>query len=87
VKTTLELPDSLLRKVKSLAAARGETLKTFITEALLAHIATKSGTPRNVDEPVWMKHYGGLAHIRGEVKRMQREMDSVFGGIDQQEWK
>jgi hypothetical protein len=34
-----------------------------------------------------MKHYGGLAHIRGEVKRMQREMDSVFGGIDQQEWK
>ena len=87
MKTTLELPDPLLRKAKAMAAARGETLKAFITEALLAYIATKSGLARNADEPAWMKHYGGLAHITGEVKRMQREIDDVFGHVDPEDWK
>jgi hypothetical protein len=87
VKTTLELPDTLLRRAKALAASRGESLKAFVTEALVAHIATKSGGIRHPDEPAWMKYYGGLAHIAGEVKRMQREIDTVFGSVDPEDWK
>jgi hypothetical protein len=87
MKTTLELPDPLLRRAKAMAAARGESLKAFITEALLAHLAAKSGGARTDDEPVWMKSLGGLAHISGEVKRMQREMDSEFGHVDLADWK
>ena len=34
MKTTIELPDALFRQSKSLAAARGVTLKRFFTEAL-----------------------------------------------------
>lgn len=87
MKTTLELPDPLLRKAKSMAAERGESLKDFVTEALVAHMARKSGPQREEIEPAWMKSYGGLAHISGEVKRMQREIEETFDVIDEEEWK
>lgn len=87
MKTTLELPDPLLRKAKAMAAERGESLKDFVTEALVAHMARKSGRQRDEAAPAWMKYYGGLSHISGEVERMQREIDETFGVIDEEEWK
>lgn len=87
MKTTLELPDPLLRKVKAMAAERGESLKDFVTEALIAHIARKNGGHREDNMPAWMKHYGGLAHLSGEVRRIQREIDETFGVINAEDWK
>jgi len=33
MKTTIEIPDALFRKAKSLAAARGQSLEDLFTEA------------------------------------------------------
>lgn len=38
MKTTVELPDVLFRRIKALATSRGTTLKRFFTEALEEHI-------------------------------------------------
>ena len=38
VKTTVEIPDPLLRQAKAVAAAKGESLKQLLTAALRAHL-------------------------------------------------
>ena len=38
MKTTLELPDSLLRRVKSVAALQGVSMRDFIAQSLEAHL-------------------------------------------------
>ena len=35
MKTTIEIPDPLFRKAKATAAERGQSLKAFVTEALI----------------------------------------------------
>jgi len=45
VKTTIELPDNLLRQAKILAVQQGLTLKEVMTEALQAHLGTAPPTP------------------------------------------
>jgi predicted nucleic acid-binding protein len=52
VKTTLELPDALFRRVKATAAERGQSLKEFVTEALQLQLART--TTRAAGEPPWM---------------------------------
>ena len=44
MKTTLELPDPLFRKAKATAAARGQSLKDFVTEALRDKLTPASRT-------------------------------------------
>ena len=39
MRTTIDLPDNLYRRVKALAALRGKSLKTFITSALEKEVA------------------------------------------------
>lgn len=39
MKTTIELPDPLLRQAKAAAAARGESLKELFSIALRAHLS------------------------------------------------
>lgn len=42
MKTTIDLPDPLFRKVKATAAAEGLSLKVFITDALERQLNTSS---------------------------------------------
>ena len=39
MKTTLEIPDDVLRQSKAAAAMRGESLQDFVTESLRARLA------------------------------------------------
>ncbi|NJM41219.1 MAG: hypothetical protein HC853_10850 [Anaerolineae bacterium] len=87
MKITLEIPDLLLRRAETLAAANHKSLADFVTEALVAHIANQVDSACKSDEPSWMKYYGGLAHVKDEVQRMQREIDIDFGGVDLEDWK
>ena len=80
MKTTLELPDTLFRKAKATAAARGQSLKDLFTEAL----HEKLSAPRkhaNTLEPEWMLGFGTLKRLRTETARVQdiitREFDIV----------
>jgi hypothetical protein len=50
MKTTLEIPDALFRRVKATAAQRGQSLKDFVTEALQLQLA-RTSSPRSSDQP------------------------------------
>jgi len=45
MKTTIELPDHLLRRAKILAVEQGLTLKEVMTEALQAHLGAAPPNP------------------------------------------
>lgn len=45
MRTSIDLPDELVRRAKSLAAQKGLTLKTLFTRALLKETSELEGTP------------------------------------------
>ena len=81
MKTTLEMPDFLFRRAKSVAAERGIPLRQFVAEALQEKLGTaSSGKP-------WMKHVGKLKHLRGERKQIDKRVEEAFERIDRELWK
>lgn len=81
MKTTLEIPDPLFRKVKSIAAERGQSLKAFVQEALQEKLATKPGlSPAR--GPQWMQGFGKLRRLRKETGRVQAVIDQEFEVIE-----
>lgn len=61
VRTTLLLPDDLYREVKSTAAASGETMTSFVEEALREALRRRAGAGRAaVDFVVAPTGSGGL---------------------------
>ncbi|MEP7275881.1 MAG: hypothetical protein ABI812_05955 [Betaproteobacteria bacterium] len=81
MKTTVEIPDPLFRKVKSKAAERGQTLKEFMAEALKDKLATTAGNLR-IGEPEWMEGFGKLRRLRKETARIQTRIDEAFEQIE-----
>jgi hypothetical protein len=81
MKTTLELPDPLFRKAKSLAAERGQSLKDFVTEALREKIAAKPRVAA-ASEPAWMQGFGRLKRLRSETARIQAVIDAEFENVE-----
>ena len=53
MKTTIELPDELLRRAKAAAAPRGESMKELLTRALRDHL---DGPPPGREG--WRQVYG-----------------------------
>ena len=45
MRTTVELPEDLMRAAKAHAASRGESRKTFMTRAVAHELGTGSGRP------------------------------------------
>ncbi len=60
MKTTVEIPDALLRQVKRLAARRGTTLKVIIEEALRDTLAREAGAETAVELRTHVVHGRGL---------------------------
>jgi hypothetical protein len=81
VKTTIEIPDPLFRKVKSKAAERGQTLKEFMAEALHEKLASNARDVR-LGEPAWMEGFGKLRRLRNETARVQARIDEAFEQIE-----
>lgn len=81
MKTTLEIPDFLFRRAKSLAAERGIPLRQFVTEAVQEKLKTTS------QEKPWMKHAGKLKHLRKERKRIEQRVEETFERIDPEVWQ
>lgn len=80
MKTTVEIPDKLFREAKSIAASHGQTLKTFLSEALREKLSaprrSRSGWP--VPPP---------RLTRGEMPRIQATIAGEFSRIDPEDWK
>jgi hypothetical protein len=81
VKTTLEIPDFLFRRAKSVAAERGIPLRQFVTEAVQEKLKTTTQ-----DKP-WMKHLGKLKHLHRERKQIEKRVEEAFEQIDQELWR
>lgn len=81
MKTTLEMPDVLFRRVKSRAAERGQTLKEFVTEALQEKLASGRGAPGS-DEPGWMQGFGRLRRLREETARVEELIHEAFEAVE-----
>jgi hypothetical protein len=80
VKTTLEIPDFLFRRAKSVAAERGIPLRQFVTEAVQEKLKTTS-----LEKP-WMRHLGKLKHLRKERKQIEKRVEEAFEQIDREIW-
>jgi hypothetical protein len=81
LKTTLEIPDFLFRRAKSVAAERGIPLRQFVTEAVQEKLKTTSR------EKPWMKHLGKLKHLRKERKQIEKRIEEAFERIDDEVWR
>jgi hypothetical protein len=49
MKTTIEIPDSIFRRAKSVAAERGIPLRALITEALADRLRAENGKGQALD--------------------------------------
>lgn len=81
MKTTLEIPDFLFRRAKSLAAERGIPLRQLVTEAVQEKLKT---TPR---EKPWMRHMGKLKPLRKERQQIEQRIEDAFEQIDREVWR
>lgn len=78
MKTTLEIPDAVFRRAKSLAAGRGVPLREFVTEAVKDKLAANTKTG---DRP-WVALMGKLKHLRQETERINHAIDKSSESID-----
>jgi hypothetical protein len=81
MKTTIEIPDVLFRKVKSKAAERGQTLREFVSEALQEKLAPSRSTARP-GEPEWMEGFGKLRRLHKETERIQERIQEAFEVVE-----
>ena len=81
MKTTLEIPDFLFRRAKSVAAERGIPLRQFVTEAVQEKL--KAASPKKP----WMKHFGKLKHLHKERTQVEKRVEEAFEQIDQELWR
>jgi hypothetical protein len=83
VKTTLEIPDPIFRRAKSVAAQRGIPLRAFITEA----VEEKLEASLKTEERPWVRLAGGLKHLHKETVRVNRILKSEFEEIEPGDWE
>jgi hypothetical protein len=74
MKTTLEIPDALFRRAKSVAAERGIPLRELVLDAL----AEKVQVLENQAKP-WMNGFGKLRGLRKETAAIDRVIEEEFG--------
>jgi hypothetical protein len=82
MKTTLEIPDPVFRRAKSVAAARGIPLREFVTEAVKDKLALDA----KATEKPWVKHMGKLKHLHKESARISRLIEEDSEKIDPEMW-
>lgn len=78
MKTTLEIPDAIFRRAKSVAAERGIPFREFVTEA----VKDKLVAGGNLAYKPWMLAFGKLKHLRKETRRINRIIEDEFEQIE-----
>ena len=62
MKITVEIPDPALRKARSKAAERGQSLKAFVNEALVEKLGAKAHKAK-ATEAEWTPGFGKLREL------------------------
>ena len=78
MKTTLEIPESVFRRAKSVAAERGIPFRQFVTEAVKDKL--KAGSDSG--EKPWMKSFGKLRHLGKEHERIRGIIEEEFERVE-----
>lgn len=78
MKTTLEIPDAIFRRAKSVAAERGIPFRALVSEALADKLRAQS----HRDSKPWMKTFGKLRHLHRETARINRIIEEEFSQIE-----
>ena len=78
MKTTLEIPDSIFRRAKSVAAERGIPLRQLVTEA----VKEKLAQTRTPSEQPWMRAFGKLRRLRRETAKIDRIIEKEFEQVE-----
>jgi len=80
MKTTLEIPDSIVRRAKSKAAKQGMSLRQFVTEALRDKLKQAS----IAGQRPWIKQIGKLRGVRNVSRQVDALIAEVFDQADPQ---
>lgn len=83
MKTTLDLPDGVLRGAKARAAMQGISLRKYVSQAL--EEKARAASPTSADTPPWMRGFGELADLREETRRIDSLIAAEFSDIDPEE--
>jgi hypothetical protein len=78
MKTTLEIPDAIFRRAKTLAAQRGIPFRAFVSEALADKLRARSDR----ESKPWMETFGKLRHLHKETARINRIIEEEFDQIE-----
>jgi hypothetical protein len=78
MKTTLDIPDPLLRQVKARAALRGVSLRKFVAEALEEKVWPSDSRHSAHAEPPWMRGFGALADLHLETHQIEAQIAAEF---------
>lgn len=78
MKTTLEIPDIVLRRAKAQAAEQGIPLRQFVSEVLAARLRIE---PPGHDA-ARQQLVGGLQHLNRETRRIRALIEQEFEGIE-----
>ncbi|MGI8604501.1 MAG: hypothetical protein ACR2OZ_16130 [Verrucomicrobiales bacterium] len=77
MRTTIDVPDDLFRKVKAKAALEGQSLKDLVTEGLRLVLQMKSAPPRRrVDFPL-IRGQGKTLKITAEMIATAQEQEDI----------
>ena len=82
MKTTLEIPDAILRRAKAKAAEQRIPLRQFVSEA----VAEKLGARSPARQKARMKLAGSLRHLRKETARINTLIEREFETIEPEKW-
>lgn len=82
MKTTMELPDDLLKRVKSTAARRGQSMSSFFRAAVEAKLLMEEKSEK---EKPWMR-FSGIFSDQEESARILDRIEQSCGQIDPEEW-
>jgi hypothetical protein len=85
MKTSLDIPEALLRKTKAAAALRGQTMKEFVAAALeekLRRLEDRNASAR----PVGWRAVFGRAR-REHVRELDRIVREEFSRVEPQSWR
>jgi hypothetical protein len=83
MKTTLEIPDPIFRRVKAVATERGIPVQQLLNNVLEDKFRPTLATRQRK----LLKLAGGLRHLKGERARMNTIVEREFEQVDPEMWK
>lgn len=83
MKTTVDLPDELLREAKAAAAREGTTLRQVLTSALRERLRGAEKVPRG--QEAWRRSFGTVDPA--DLEEVDRIIEEEFEKIDLETWR